>query len=188
MAHRFNPKHKSKLDTKERRRDLPPNKVLEKLGLKKNDTVADIGCGIGYFTIPMAKVVTGEVYAVDIAQEMLDEVAAKKEELELNNIKLINSNNDLDNIAQQTVDFMLMSNLVHEVEDKKEFLKNYLTKVKVGGRLAIIDFKKIDSEVGPPLKTKVSKADLYKLLEEIGLTPKLVTSLNSEQYAILAKK
>lgn len=189
MAHKFNPDHKEKLDTKQRRRTLPPTKILEKFNLEASDIAADVGCGIGYFTIPMAKIVNERVYAFDLSQEMLDEVAIKKEEEELDHIKLINTVQEEDYMPDKKIDFMLMSNLIHEVEDKKEFLTSYLQGIKSGGRLAIIDFKKQDSKDGPPITEKVSKAELYKLLEdELGLKLQLVTDLNEQQYGIVAKK
>lgn len=187
MAHKFNPAKKDKLDTKKRRRDLPPHKILEKFNLKQTDTVADVGCGIGYFTIPMAELVEKEVYAFDLSQEMLDEVDQKKEEKGLENIKLINTQQEEDYIPKDTIDFMLMSNLVHEVENKIEFLKDYLTGLKEGGKLAIIDFKKQTSDAGPPVREKVSKAELYELLEEeLGLQLELAFDLNEEQYGLVA--
>ncbi|MGM0370344.1 MAG: class I SAM-dependent methyltransferase [Bacillota bacterium] len=188
MAHRFDPAQKDKLDTKERRRNLPPEKILEKFNLATTDVVADIGCGIGYFTVPIAQLVNNKVYAVDISQEMLDEVTTAKQEHGLDNIELINNQLQSNALEDETIDFMLMSNLVHEVETKEEFLESYLAKLRPGGRLAIIDFKKISTDFGPPVEEKISKAKLYNLLEELGLEVKLVTDLNQEQYGILAKK
>ncbi|MFZ3579786.1 class I SAM-dependent methyltransferase [Virgibacillus sp. DJP39] len=56
-----------------KRKDLlPPDKVLEHLNLNFNDTVADLGAGNGYFTIPIAKSTRDLVYAVDIEPKMLE--------------------------------------------------------------------------------------------------------------------
>ena len=189
MAHTFNPDNKDKLDSKQRRRDLPPEKILKKFSLQASDTIADVGCGIGYFTIPLAQVVNSPVYAFDIAQEMLDEVAVKRKEYGLDNIKLINTKQEADYLPADKVDFMLMSNLIHEVENKRKFLADYLQIVKSGGRLAIIDFKKKSAAQGPPVKERISKAELYKLLEEkLGLKLELVSDLNEQQYAVIAEK
>lgn len=189
MPHQFNPAHKEKLDTPQRRRDLPPEKILEKFALDSDNIAADVGCGIGYFTIPIARVVDNQVYAFDLSQEMLDEVALKREEEGLDNIKLVNTSQEEDYIPENKIDFMLMSNLVHEVADKKEFLKKYLMGLKPGGRLVVIDFKKQSSQSGPPAAERISKAKLYKLLEEdLGLTLKIAADLNEEQYALAAEK
>ena len=75
MTHKFDAKNRHKLDNPKRREMLPPEKTLIRLGLKQGDIVADIGCGIGYFTIPAANIVgdSGKVFAMDISPEMLEE-------------------------------------------------------------------------------------------------------------------
>lgn len=79
--HKFNPENKGKLDNPERRKLLPPEEVLLELGLKKGQNMADIGCGIGYFTIPAGEIVGREakVYGVDILEEMLRELDQRLE-------------------------------------------------------------------------------------------------------------
>ena len=57
MAHKLDPRECWKLDTPDRRRIMPPDETLVKLGLKENDIFIDIGCGIGYFTIPALDIV-----------------------------------------------------------------------------------------------------------------------------------
>ena len=56
MTHKFDAKNKHKLDNEKRRELLPPDETLIKLGLHEGDIMADIGCGIGYFTIPASKI------------------------------------------------------------------------------------------------------------------------------------
>src|SRR5437764_1642823 len=52
-----------------------PRKAIELMELKPTDVVADIGAGSGYFSFRMAaKVPQGKILAVDIQQEMIDEV------------------------------------------------------------------------------------------------------------------
>ena len=73
MAHKFDIKNMKKLDSPQRRKLMPPKITLLELGLKKGNIVADIGCGIGYFTIPAAEIVSpNPVFALDSSQEMLD--------------------------------------------------------------------------------------------------------------------
>jgi ubiquinone/menaquinone biosynthesis C-methylase UbiE len=46
------------------------------LGLDESDVVADIGCGVGYFSIPAVEIIknSNKVYALDTSGEMLLEV------------------------------------------------------------------------------------------------------------------
>src|SRR3954469_2127833 len=60
----------------ERETEEAPDKTLDLIGIAKSSTVADLGAGNGYITWRMAERVgpTGKVYAVDIQQEMLDQL------------------------------------------------------------------------------------------------------------------
>src|SRR5471030_208350 len=91
MTHKFDAKNKHKLDNEKRRELLPPKETLIKLGLHEGDIMADIGCGIGYFTIPAAKIVggSGNIFAMDILPEMLQDVEMKIKEKNISNIKTI---------------------------------------------------------------------------------------------------
>ena len=61
---KFNPENRKKLTSKEREAILPPALVLKDIGLGSHTVWADIGCGTGFFTIPLAKEVQ-QVYALD---------------------------------------------------------------------------------------------------------------------------
>ena len=76
MAHKFNKLDKKKLDNPKKRELIPPYKILEMIELEEGDKIADVGAGIGYFTIPASEIVgkKGMVYALDIELEMIEEI------------------------------------------------------------------------------------------------------------------
>ena len=50
-------------------------------------TVADVGCGSGYFVTPLeARRPSGRVYATDLQQEMLDLLAGRTKQEHLDNV------------------------------------------------------------------------------------------------------
>ena len=54
------------------------------------DHVADIGCGPGYFSIPLAKhLVYGKLYSLDILDEMLDVLRERVAEQNLGNMEIL---------------------------------------------------------------------------------------------------
>ncbi len=58
--------------------------------INDRDTVADIGCGPGYFTIPLAKAAySGKIYALDINDEMLEACRRRVEEARLGNVEVV---------------------------------------------------------------------------------------------------
>ena len=93
--------------------------------------VLDIGCGPGFFSIELAKMVgkTGKVFAVDLQEGMLQKIKSKIHGTELEDrIQLIKSEGEQINIPEK-VDFILAFYMVHEVPNKQklfEALKNVL--------------------------------------------------------------
>ena len=67
-----------------------PEKILEAMEVNgKVKDVADFGCGYGTFTIPVAKIVKGKVYAIDIEPEMVKETKRKAKKKGLRNTEAI---------------------------------------------------------------------------------------------------
>ncbi|TDX46765.1 class I SAM-dependent methyltransferase [Orenia marismortui] len=190
MAHKFNPKNKEKLDNPERRRTLPPKDTLYNLMLEEGDHVADIGCGIGYFTLAAAEIVgdKGRVFALDTSVEMLDYLKEIIEDKGIENIEIIKSEEHNANISDESIDFMLISNVMHEVEDIGEFLENYLNKMKANSKLAIIDWKKVKTKGGPPYDERISIEDLINILGDYNIELLKKVDLSNEQYALVGKK
>src|ERR1051326_7572490 len=65
--------------------------LVDSLGVKSGDTVADIGAGTGYFTRRLAKKAgpNGVILAVDIQPEMLDPLTNEMARLKITNVRPI---------------------------------------------------------------------------------------------------
>ncbi len=188
--HKFNPANKDKLDSEERKKSLPPKDVLERFGLERGATVADIGAGTGYFSLPAVEMVgeKGFVYALDISDEMLAALRKKAESRGINsNLELIKSDEHGAELTK-VVDFILISNVVHEVKDKDKFFSNYLANLKPGGKVAIIEWKKAEMEVGPPVQIRIFPEELASLLSDYGLETKEKIDISEKYYSLIAKK
>ena len=118
MVHKFNPQHYWKLDNPERRKVLPPEQTLKSLGLKENDLFVDIGCGTGYFTIPAIDIVgqDGKVFGLDTSEDMLNKLKEKAGPKRLERLMLINTEEYDLRLGESSVTFVLMSNVLHEIE------------------------------------------------------------------------
>lgn len=134
--------HAGILSTNLRRFIQNPDKILASL-IRRGQTVLDIGCGPGFFTLAMARLVGDEglVMAFDIQQEMLDivESRAKKENL-ASRIKLhlgLDGKIDLD----KKVDFALAFYVLHEVPDQESLLQEIYDLLKPGGTLLLVEPK-----------------------------------------------
>lgn len=190
MTHKFDVKNKHKLDNAKRRELLPPEKTLVSLGLHEGDVMADIGCGIGYFTISASKIVgdSGKIFAIDILPEMLQEVEIKVKENNISNIKtILTEENDL-KLREGTITIAFISNVLHEAENKEEFISEIKRSLSFQGRIAIVEWQKINSEFGPPIEHRIDKLDLIKTLDELGFSNISTMDIGENFYGLIAQK
>ena len=130
------------LDNKWRRRLQNPQKILSPFlspGLK----VLDIGCGPGFFSIEIAKMIgdKGKLYSVDLQEGMLNLIKKKIAGTELESrIHLIKSDADGFSLPEK-VDFILAFYMVHEVPDKENLFKLFKSFLNANGKLLFIEPK-----------------------------------------------
>ncbi|HEX7575133.1 MAG TPA: class I SAM-dependent methyltransferase [Candidatus Methanoperedens sp.] len=178
MVHKFDVKKAGILDDPERVKILNPAIILEKLGLTKEMIIADLGCGTGFFSIPVARRVK-KVFALDIQEEMLDILREKIKKEKITNIEVILSGESSIPLSDKSVDILLMANVFHELEDRLSLLKEAKRVLKMNGRLMIIDWKKMEMDFGPPLKDRLDEKDVidtcygngFMLLERSNIGP-----------------
>jgi ubiquinone/menaquinone biosynthesis C-methylase UbiE len=130
------------LDNSIRKLVHKPHRILG-THISKGMTVLDLGCGPGFFTIEIAKLVgeTGKVIAADLQQGMLDKVAAKIRGTELEQrIELHKCQDDTVGLSQK-VDFMLAFWMVHEVPDQQKLFEELKSLMNPGARIWIIEPK-----------------------------------------------
>ena len=171
MPHRFeNAAEWSQVfDSAERDAWQKPDVVVEKLGLQEKEVVADIGAGTGYFAVRIAKrIPAGVVYAVDIEADMERFVRARADKEGLKNLRAVTANAN-DPMLPEAVDLVLIVDTVHHIEDRNAYFAKVKTKLKPGGRIVIVDFKKEDTPVGPPLEMRLGPDDVIADLKKSGL-------------------
>lgn len=186
----MHPKHMYKLDSEKRRKNLPPEKTLKALLLEEDNYIVDIGCGIGYFSIPASKIVGehGKVLATDISIEMLEELKKRIKEQNIKNIEIVKDEESSSKVLDNSVDYLLLSNVFHEVENKNEFMRFYLNKLKKDGKIAIIEWKKLKSENGPRFEEKISVEEISQILKENNIKIIKTIDLNKNHYGIVGLK
>ncbi|RLQ90252.1 class I SAM-dependent methyltransferase [Planomicrobium sp. Y74] len=182
---RFNPEEAAVLYSEERIASLPPEKIVEYLNLNKDDAIADLGAGNGYFTLPLAAKTENQVFAVDIEPKMLALLQELAEKEGVANIRYIES--DLENIQLNdcSVDKVMAAFVIHEVPDPAKALREIKRLLKPDGKFLLIEWETVETEIGPPLEDKVSSADMSALLEQNGFTADII-QLNEKNYGIIA--
>jgi ubiquinone/menaquinone biosynthesis C-methylase UbiE len=118
-------------------------------------TVIDVGCGVGWFSVPMAQMVgeQGRVIAVDLQPQMLDMLRRRAEKAGVTSrIELHQCEENRLGIDAQA-DFALMFAMLHEVPDQGHLLTEIRDCLKPSGRLLLaeppihVPAKKFASEV-----------------------------------------
>lgn len=187
MERRFNPEHMEKLDNPERRKVLPPEKLLELLEIQDNDIILDLGAGTGYFTIPAAGLTNGKVYALDVAPQMLQYLEKRVKEEKLDNVDLIEGAIECIPVAGQIVDHMIASFVLHEVEPLEKGLQEMRRVLRPDGTVLCIEWEKKQTEQGPPLHHQIHSNELAEAFEENGFLVEKLTYPSDQQYLIVAR-
>lgn len=183
-GHRFNPEKAGKLLNSERKQLISPDTVMDLLGLGRDDIVADLGAGNGYFTVPIAAHTDKTVYAVDIEPKMLELLREHAAIDHVNNIKYIESNLENIPIPDQEVEKILIAFVIHEVPDRIKVYQELGRIKKQGGKIVIVDWQAVELKMGPPLHEKIPSSELKKELEENGFEVEIL-NINENIYAAL---
>ena len=135
-------RHSFSLDNLFRRLIQSPKKIVGPY-INSGDTVIDIGCGPGFFTIPMAEMVGGDgrVIAIDLQPEMLEKVAIKLQDSPLRpRVTLHNCKPDsLELDRSIEADFILAYYMLHETPNQSAFFQQLRQHLKKEGRLLVVE-------------------------------------------------
>ena len=130
------------LDNKIRRWLQNPAKILSPF-IREGMTVLDIGCGPGFFSVEIARMVgsSGKVLAADLQDGMLQKLSSKIRGTELEGrIQLVKCSVDTINVSEK-IDFGLAFWMVHEVPDKASFFAELKTIAKEKTQILLVEPK-----------------------------------------------
>lgn len=150
----FSPNNWERLVSADRERMLPVESFIELSKPQASEIWADIGCGPGYFTLPIAERVK-KIYAIDISDEMLQVCRNRALEKKITNIEYVKIKNERLPFSKQFFDKILLVNVYHELEDSKKIINELKRTIKSDGRIYLIDWKYEEMEFGPPLEHRI---------------------------------
>lgn len=164
-----------------RQREEDCEQLLKALHVRPGQSVCDMGCGNGFYTLQLAELVgsDGKVFAVDIQSPMLAMLRAEMRKNRIKNIKPLLGTPVDPRLEPESVNLMLLVDVYHEFSHPEQMLAAIRASLKPRGRVALVEFREEDPLV--PIKPlhKMSKAQImkefpangFKLVEEYDKLP-----------------
>ncbi|MEO8877417.1 MAG: class I SAM-dependent methyltransferase [Polyangiaceae bacterium] len=160
------------LDRKDRDATQKPEHVLDVMGVHAGQTVADIGCGSGYFSVHLAKRVgaTGNVFATDLQPEMLALLDKKARAAKLTNITPILATTSDAKLPPASVDIALFVDVYHELTHPLVTMAQVKAALRDGGKVVLVEYRDEDPNVDIKPEHKMTLAQLKIELTAEGFT------------------
>jgi ubiquinone/menaquinone biosynthesis C-methylase UbiE len=151
----------------EREREERCSLMLATLGVKPGMNVCDMGCGNGFYTVQLAKMVgpKGKVYAVDIQPKMLEFLKERAEKEKVaDRIEPILGELWDPKLPEGKLDMILLVDVYHEFSHPEHMLEAMRKSLAPKGQVVLVEFRAEDPEVPIKPEHKMSKAQINKEL------------------------
>lgn len=187
MPHKFDPARRARLEDPARAELLPPESLLSGAGLRLGMWMADIGCGPGFFTLPASALVgpSGQVFAIDISEEMLEAVREKTGRSGVSNVVTLRATEDRLPLADRSADFVLLAFVLHEAVNPQRFVREVVRILKTSGRVLLLEWEKREMEMGPPVMDRLSSQETRTLFEGAGISVLQQFAPNAYHYGLV---
>ena len=141
-----------------------PNKILQPY-IRQGDKILDVGPGMGYFTIPMARMVGegAQVIAADIQEKMLAAINKRAETAGMEKRITLHLSSPASLGVEGKFDFILAFWMAHEVPDKQRFFTELYSLLKDEGKFLMVE---------PKIHVSKAKfAQTIQIAQRAGFTP-----------------
>ena len=170
-----------------------PIKNVEQCGIQPGMDIADLGSGSGHYSMAIAKALasTGRVYAIDINKDLLTKLNNNSVKENLFNIEVIWG--DIDNLngtklRDYSVDMVFACNILFQIENKAEFIKEIKRILKPGGGAVIVDWEDSFGGLGPKKENIVTKEFVLDIFGKSGFHLDREINAGSHHYGFIFKK
>lgn len=165
-----------------------PEEIISQLDLRDNFEVADFGCGNGYYSVPLAKLMLqGKVYALDVVKETLEAVNSQANLEGINNIETIHCNLEItgaSKLADALIDLILMRNILFQSQKKLAIIREAKRVLKPGGQIVLIEWIPGASSA-PKHGWLISKDEARQLIEQEELKLVKELDIDNQHYGLV---
>lgn len=192
MGWEFDEDKLEKLRDPERAKLLPPDRIWDTItaGLPRPPRVlVDLGTGIGFFAIPFAKrMPDGLIYGCDVSGASLVYLREAVRREGVTNIVAVQSEDVRVPLEDGLADVVVMINLHHHLVSRPGTLAECRRLLRPGGRVAVIDWKPIETEKGPPLEYRIDPAEVRAELEAAGFHAVAEHAIMPQHWCLTAQR
>jgi len=150
----------TKFENPRRLEELDPRNTLINAGFQGDMVLCDIGAGSGIFSLPAAQISSNDIYALEISDRMIELLKSRREENNIQNLKIKKVESDSLPLGDSFCDMAVMVTVFHEIADQESMLREIKRILKEKGRLMIIEFHKRETPMGPPVDHRISEEDV----------------------------
>ena len=189
MERKFNPKKIHKLTDPARKAFLDPNLIWDRLNLSTPKVLVDIGAGTGFFAMPFGdRVPEAIVYACDTAPELTEWMETNIPAHYNERIRVIRSEENSIPLADGIADLVYMINLHHELDAPLTMLHESWRLLKPEGCILIVDWKKEETPMGPPVSIRINQEAVREQLQQADFHMVTEHEFLEYHYFVTAKK
>ena len=147
-----------------------PFKLLERVGIREGQRVADLGCGsLGHFVFPAAQLVGGKgvVYAVDIQRGVLEQIEKTSKEMQFWNVYPVWSDIDVyraTRIDDASLDLTLLINNLYLSQNRPQLIREMARLTRPGGRIIVVEWKATHTPIGPSVEHRIDAQQSKEIL------------------------
>ncbi len=169
-----------------------PEKVISQIYLAEGMTVADLGAGIGFYSLILARKVGpyGKVFAVDVQKDYLRKVKNEAERAGFENVDVIQGDLEMpkgSGLVSASIDRVLISNILFQSAYPENIAKEAKRILKHDGKIAIVDWSDSFNQLGPHPDHVITKEETQKIFEKNGLQFESYLDAGSHHYGMIFK-
>ncbi len=138
--------------------------ILSWLGIDEFHDVAELGCGYGTFSIPIAKVISGTLYTYDVESDMIVRTKERAAGLDI----VCEHRDVIEAGFGVHVDAVLLFNILH-CERPIELLRHAADALNDGGQVLAIHWKCVATPRGPSLDIRPRPEQVARWADDAGL-------------------
>lgn len=172
---------------------IEPAQTLAACHVGTGETIADFGAGSGAYARAAARLATaGTIFAIEVHKEMVAGLSRTLEHDHIKNVHVLWGDIEVHEgttLKSDSVDLVILSNVLFTLEDKAGCAKEALRVLKPGGRALVVDWTESFAGMGPAAHHVFDRHMATDLFERIGFTKHVDTlPAGDHHYAILFHK